>query len=102
MVYLANSRGQTANVGSKPGGVSWIGALDVAGNVYEWTSSKYQPYQYNPKDGREAATNFPGDLRVVRGGSWMYDAPIERNSARNSLDPAGTYSDVGVRCVQNY
>jgi len=102
VVYKGNSNGQTADVSSHPGGVSWVGAFNMAGNVWEWISSLYRPYPYDANDGREATTNAPGDLRVVRGGSWLYDAPIERNSARNALDPDGTYGDVGVRCVRDF
>ncbi len=35
---------KTAEVGSKPSGASWVGALDLSGNVWEWVSSLYKPY----------------------------------------------------------
>jgi formylglycine-generating enzyme required for sulfatase activity len=102
LVYNANSNGQTADVGSIPGGASWVGALDMSGNVWEWTSSKYQPYPFNPDDGREDTTNDSGDMRVVRGGSWYDDSKAARTSTRNGLDPQSTNGDVGVRCVRDY
>src|SRR5262249_15598164 len=33
-VYESNANGQTANIGSHPGGTSWVGALDMGGNVF--------------------------------------------------------------------
>ncbi|MCU0463837.1 MAG: SUMF1/EgtB/PvdO family nonheme iron enzyme, partial [Anaerolineae bacterium] len=36
VVYSQNSNRQTAEVGSRPGGESWVGALDLSGNVWEW------------------------------------------------------------------
>jgi serine/threonine-protein kinase len=39
VVYEGNSLGETAAVGSRPGGASWVGALDMSGNVWEWVSS---------------------------------------------------------------
>ncbi|MHB8626307.1 MAG: protein kinase domain-containing protein [Aggregatilineales bacterium] len=101
-VFADNSNGQTADVSSKPGGVSWVGALDMAGNVWEWTNSLYRPYPYNADDGRELPDNNPGDLRVVRGGAWDYGVQSARGSTRNGLDPTGTYGDVGLRCAQDY
>ncbi|MHB8626306.1 MAG: SUMF1/EgtB/PvdO family nonheme iron enzyme [Aggregatilineales bacterium] len=101
-VFADNANSQPADVGSKPGGKSWVGALDMSGNVWEWTSSRYKPYPYNADDGRELPDNNPGDLRVVRGGAWDYGAQSARGSARNGLDPSTTNGDVGLRCAQDY
>jgi formylglycine-generating enzyme required for sulfatase activity len=59
------------------------GLYDMQGNVSEWCSSLYQPYPYDPSDGREAPDQ-PG-LRVVRGGHFA-DSP-------ESLDPALRHSE---------
>ncbi len=72
----------TTPVGAYPAGASPCGALDMAGNVYEWVSSLYEPYPYKATDGREN----PKDLysnRVLRGGSWIDTAASARTAARN-------------------
>ena len=58
---------ETENVGSYPGGVSWIGAFDLAGGVFEWVANTQLAYPYDPNDGREDLTGEAP--RVVRGGS---------------------------------
>jgi formylglycine-generating enzyme required for sulfatase activity len=64
--------GATTAVGSYLAGASPYGALDMAGNVWEWTSSYYLPYPYIEADGREALVAGPAGAyyRVRRGGSW--------------------------------
>ena len=65
--------GETSPVGMFPGGASPEGLLDMAGNVWEWTRSKWgmdirKPtygYPYEWQDGREALSG--PDFRVVRG-----------------------------------
>jgi formylglycine-generating enzyme required for sulfatase activity len=69
VVWSDNSGGRTANVGSRPSGAAWVGALDMSGNVWEWVSSLYQPYPYSATDGREDVQ--ADGLRVLRGGSWV-------------------------------
>lgn len=80
-VYRSTSGKRTAAVGSRPGGASWVGALDMIGNVSEWVSSRDAPYPYDAKDGRESVDQVM-DRRVLRGGSWNdYDFML-RLSAR--------------------
>lgn len=67
----------TAPVGSYPAGASPYGVLDMAGNVWEWTSTasgfcNLRPsnfaYPYQANDGRE---DMDGRYcRILRGGGW--------------------------------
>jgi iron(II)-dependent oxidoreductase len=59
------------DVGSRPDGVSWVGALDMAGNLAEWVSSQGMPYPYNASDGREDGSARNSFEMIVRGGSWL-------------------------------
>lgn len=100
VAYGENSGGETAPVASRPGGVSWIGAYHMSGNVWEWTSSLYRPYPYDSGDGREQATVTTGDTRrVLRGGSVHYGAGGLRASVREALYPSTT---TGFRCARSY
>ena len=88
----------TAPVGTYPSGSSWCGALDMAGNVWEWCSSLYKTYPYDPGDGRENPES-QGD-RVLRGGSWddiQSGAPC---AYRLSRRPDYWYVTVGFRCAR--
>lgn len=60
---------ETSDTGTFVGGKSWVGAHDMAGNVWEWTASLYRPYPYDSADGRETSTD-PIEARVYRGG-WL-------------------------------
>ncbi len=62
----------TTAIGNYPSGESPYHVQDMAGNVLEWTSSQYERYPYNLKDGREAYSSI--DNRVLRGGSWRIDS----------------------------
>jgi eukaryotic-like serine/threonine-protein kinase len=87
----------SAPVGSYPKGESDYGALDMAGNVWEWVSSLSSDYPYNAKDGRENLTIV--GTRVLRGGSW-FDAPVSLRSAdRYAFDQTYTGLNTGFRCA---
>jgi toxoflavin biosynthesis protein ToxD len=70
----------TTPVGSYPLGVSPYGALDMIGNVWEWTSSAYQPYPYRADDGRERMS--ADESHVFRGGTYLDDAHTSRAAFR--------------------
>jgi formylglycine-generating enzyme required for sulfatase activity len=88
--YNGNNRYDgTSPVGSFEKGDNAFGLSDMAGNVWQWTSTP---------SGEESA-NGPAKV-IVKGGSWM-DGPNElRVSNRKELDPAKQYGDVGFRLVR--
>lgn len=87
----------TAPVGTFPTGVSWCGALDMAGNVREWVAGWYGRY---PSERQINPTGPPsGDSHVTRGGCWL-DTPDDvrsTNRGGNRLDY--THPKVGFRCA---
>jgi serine/threonine-protein kinase len=97
--YSRNEGGTTA-VGSYPSGLSPYGALDMAGNVWEWTGSLYEEYPYDAEDGREDM-NASG-ARVLRGGSWRDIVRLVRSANRGWVSPDLTYVNrYGFRCVSS-
>ncbi len=112
VVCRDNSGGKTAFVDAhtRLNGASWVGAVDLSGNVYEWTSSLGWSYPYNPGDGRETpedAQNGPDhsaatdSARALRGGSWNageWDLPA---NSRIRFDPATETNDAGFRCARS-
>jgi formylglycine-generating enzyme required for sulfatase activity len=81
-----------------PESVGPFGLADMAGNVYEWTSSLCKPYApdtVDPVFGRLA-----GLFRVVRGGSWMNYKYQLRCADRMYGDPEGWSNfAMGFRCA---
>ena len=91
-----------APVGSYPSGKSVYGALDMAGNVWEWVSSLYKPYPYDATDGRENLDSSDTRvLRVTRGGSWNLNVDNVRSARRGRYEPTGAYYDFGFRCSRS-
>ena len=88
----------TTPVGIYPKGRGQYGAYDQAGNVWEWCTSQYLPYPYDPHDGREALQS--DDARVVRGGSWLQPLERARCSARSAEMPDVTRPDIGFRLLK--
>ncbi|KAB2856554.1 MAG: SUMF1/EgtB/PvdO family nonheme iron enzyme, partial [Anaerolineae bacterium] len=101
VVYYENSNKQTAEIGRYPSGASWVGALDMSGNVWEWVSSIYQPYPYQADDGREDLNNTD-DPRARRGGSFSNTLIYLRTTLRSRLNPSEQIKTIGFRCARDY
>jgi formylglycine-generating enzyme required for sulfatase activity len=73
-------------VGSFPTGNNPQGVSDLAGNVWEWTSSMF---------------DASGAARVDRGGGWDDDDPsIVRAASRDGRAPSYRYRYLGFRCAR--
>jgi formylglycine-generating enzyme required for sulfatase activity len=87
------------DVGSYPDGASWCGALDLAGNVWEWVADrhgKYSPDKQTNPTGPES-----GDYRVIRGSSWLdtMSPSLLRSAIRMRYIPTDSIDTVGFRCA---
>ncbi len=100
LVFDRNSNNQTADVGSKPAGVSWVGAVDLAGNVWEWVSSLYEDYPYSASDGREDLSNTE-NRRAYRGGVGSYIDFGASAATRFRAQPDDRDWFIGFRCARD-
>jgi formylglycine-generating enzyme required for sulfatase activity len=93
----------TADVGSIPAGASWVGALDMIGNVQEWTSSLMMPYPYNPDDGRENPDENSSYYRVARGQSFVGISVTQARAAWRGQGGGKGFSnrEYGMRCARS-
>jgi formylglycine-generating enzyme required for sulfatase activity len=89
---------QTAPVGSYPQGASPYGALDMAGNVWEWVADWHDDYASSPESNPKGPAS--GVYRVERGGSWLEDEASLRAAGRDGDVPDGTNNGVGFRCAR--
>jgi len=87
----------TSPVGSFPKGASPYGALDMAGNVWEWTSTLIQPYPYDANDGRENLEVW-GE-RAWRSGPWSNGYWWMRSAVRYRSIPSYWNVNLGIRCA---
>lgn len=89
----------TAPVGSFPDGASWVGALDMAGNVREWVSDYYGYFSLEAEVDPQGPEE--GDAKVSRGGSW-YDSIFNLRSNNRGSNALDYYRHkLGFRCVMD-
>lgn len=91
--------GDTSEVGSYPNGASLYGALDMAGNVWEWTKDWYDGSYYDGSPYSNPPGPTTGTLKVTRGGDWHSVANYLLASFRSNRGPSISFYDVGFRCV---
>jgi len=78
-----------------PQGDSAYGCADMAGNVWEWTSSLKKSYPYIPDDGREDLTSTAS--HILRGGSWFRNKDYALCVYRLSNFPINRAANYGFR-----
>jgi formylglycine-generating enzyme required for sulfatase activity/serine/threonine protein kinase len=100
--HMQKSGAGPVDVGSFPEGASPCGALDMIGNVWEWTNSYFKPYPGNEMMDRRAG--YGEDYIVARGGSWakhgLKSAPVLA-AFRLPIKPDRPNPEIGFRCVKD-
>lgn len=83
------------------------GLFDVLGNSLEWCDDLYAAYP-TPKSGLSVTTDTATtvvairdrDVRVLRGGSWLFSSQNSRSADRNRYTPDYRGSGIGVRLAK--
>jgi sulfatase modifying factor 1 len=101
-VHSGNSGGLTAPVGSKPDGMSWVGAYDLSGNVWEWVNDWYDPDYYTGSPVNDPQGPQSGTHRVVRGGAFDHPTSFLRSALRRWNPPSNENINFGFRCARDY
>ncbi|MCU0522406.1 MAG: SUMF1/EgtB/PvdO family nonheme iron enzyme [Anaerolineae bacterium] len=90
---------RTAPVGSFPEGASWVGAVDMAGNVWEWVNDWFGAGYYGWSPEANPPGPATGRARVVRGGGWEYNWANLRATNRGLHGPGFRNTYIGIRCA---
>lgn len=104
MTGECGERKGTWEVGTTADGKSAFGALDMAGNVWEWVADAYEPYP--GADAGEAVVDpkvplQPGARGVLRGGSWDYSVTSAKVVYRLPFAATSGNVSTGFRCARD-
>ena len=99
LLNFDNNIGATSNVYAYPGGASFYGALDMAGNAFEWVADWFDLNFYLTSPSENPIGPVSGERRAVRGSSFESPAEQIPSALRSSADPAEHRADLGFRCI---
>ncbi|MGB8214233.1 MAG: SUMF1/EgtB/PvdO family nonheme iron enzyme [Anaerolineales bacterium] len=92
--------GDTSAVGSHPAGASPYGALDMAGNVWDWINDWYDANYYESSPTSNPTGPTSGQDRVIRGSSWYDNDGNLRSAGRGGILPTNVGFNIGFRCAR--
>ncbi|WP_437807543.1 SUMF1/EgtB/PvdO family nonheme iron enzyme [Sorangium sp. So ce1078] len=90
----------TQEVGSVKAGASPSGALDMAGNVWEWVADGWDPGVYAKGAQTDPRVPATGSKGVLRGGSWDFSASTAKSTFRLAYDREAGDVSTGFRCAR--
>ncbi len=99
LLNFNNNVGDTTPVGSYLDGASPYGALDMAGNVWEWVGDWYDSGYYASSPGTNPTGPSSGQYKVLRGGAFDNDGSNVRAAFRVGFNPTSQYDHDGFRVV---
>jgi formylglycine-generating enzyme required for sulfatase activity len=89
--------GGAVETGRYAAGASPFGALDMCGNVWEWTSTDFADYP-----GKKAPSSMAGaKLKVIRGGAYDVAPKRATTTYRGAISPDRVFDKTGFRCVRD-
>lgn len=92
-----SQEGHTTGVGSFPPNA--FGLHDMHGNVWEWTDDDHCPYAEGPVT--DPLARCGSGLKVIRGGSWYFEADSARCALRYTHRPVDVGFSLGFRVVRH-
>lgn len=92
---------RTTAIDAYPEGLSPYGAMDMAGNVWDWVADWYHEHYYTTAPPSNPGGPDSGTLRGLRGGSHWFDPMLMRSSNREPYHPQQTDVDIGFRCARD-
>jgi formylglycine-generating enzyme required for sulfatase activity len=91
---------RTTPVGAYPQGATPDGIYDMAGNVWEWTATRYAAYPYQP-DADLENLDATG-LRIARGGGWSANRKMVRCAYRGRYYARNRNNNDGYRLARTF